>query len=139
MTFAKRNIKNSTSQISSEITWIKSYLLLWDRKLHNLLIPSLLSLNTLLHVACCARYCASTYWSSRTEVFIFKEGNAKQERTLARGQARTHMHRLQVRLPPLRSHLAKTASQNEGTQAQHYIYRCRNYVDYCPILPTIGR
>ena len=35
----------------------------------------------------------------------------------ARRQARTHKHGLQARLPPLRSHLAKTASKNERTQA----------------------
>ena len=45
-----------------------------------------------------------------------KEKHWKNKK-LARHQARTRKRGLQARLPPPRSHLAKAASENEGTQA----------------------
>ena len=72
-------------------------------------------------LACCVRYCASSYWSRGTQTFIFKKQHATQEKKLARGQARTHKHRLQVRLPPLRSHLAKGSLQKWGDAIYLYM------------------
>ena len=45
-----------------------------------------------------------------------RKGKTLENKKLARHQARTRKRGLQAQLPPLRSHLAKAASENEGTQ-----------------------
>ena len=47
-----------------------------------------------------------------------RKGKLLEKKKLARHQARTRKRGLQARLPPPRSHLAKAASENEGTQAE---------------------
>ena len=62
-------------------------------------------------------------WYFREKWVLENKNTGKQKtlenKKLACHQARTRKRGLQARLPPLRSHLAKTASQNEGTQAQY--------------------
>ena len=93
--------------------------------------PSSMSLNITaacmhactLHAECCVRYC--TYWSSRTQIFIYTEKywNQVLEKTLARGQGRTHKHRLQGRLPPPRSHLAMGSLPKWGDASSRSNFR----------------
>ena len=52
------------------------------------------------------------------------------ETILARGQGRTHKHRLQGRLPPLRSHLAKGSLQKWGDASSRSNFRAHYHRKY---------